>query len=502
MGKAKVIVSGVAWTMVQNIVNILYGVLSVPFLISYFGKEEYGLIGLALSVNVYMQLLDMGMTNSNVRFFSEYIAKGDKDRIQKLFSLTYLFYTAIGLFNSIVLFGLSFCVDVLFKVTVEQAITLRNLLWILALNSTFSWISVCFDQFLRANELIDWIKQRLSFLRLMQFVILWTTILLHLSIEVYFLGYVFIATTILPWALVKSKRIMPELKLNWHFDKGIFQIIYPYAVSIFSFSIFHYLAFNFRPLFLGNMSGPGSVAEYNIMNTIATVVAILAGSFMQVLLPVVTKMMVRNDKDGVQQIMYAGTKYVTILLSTLIFTLVVSIDEIFTLYVGVEYVSLSKWMILWLLTLLLSHRNVMTSLVFTEKRLKSVAIMSAVAMCLALVCYYIFIPIYGVGGVVIGFSVHELTHTLFYYVYFLPKRFRINTKWIFTKAVLPVWILMILVVIIVYCFFYIIKCPILVAITAKTCICCLLCFTLMWYIVFNKNDKALVLSLLRKRSKK
>lgn len=67
--------------MVQNIVNILYGVLSVPFLIGYFGKEEYGLIGLALSVNVYMQLLDMGMTNSNVRFFSEYIAKDDKVRI-------------------------------------------------------------------------------------------------------------------------------------------------------------------------------------------------------------------------------------------------------------------------------------------------------------------------------------------------------------------------------------------------------------------------------------
>ena len=234
----------------------------------------------------------------------------------------------------------------LFKVTAEQAITLRNLLWILALNSTFSWISVCFDQFLRANELIDWIKQRLAFLKLMQFVILWATILLHLSIEVYFLGYIFIATTILPWALFKTKKIMPALKLKWSFDKGMFLIIYPYAISIFSFSIFHYLAFNFRPLFLGNMSGPGAVAEFNIMNTIATVVAILSGSFMQVLLPIVTKMMVKNDKEGVQRIMNTGTKFVSILLSMLIFVLIVSVDEIFTLYVGAEYCVLSKWMIL------------------------------------------------------------------------------------------------------------------------------------------------------------
>lgn len=497
MGKTKVIVSGVAWTMVQNIVNILYGVLSVPFLIGYFGKEEYGLIGLALSVNVYMQLLDMGMTNSNVRFFSEYIAKDDKVRIQKLFSLTYLFYTAVGLFNSIILFGLSFCVDVLFKVTAEQAITLRNLLWILALNSTFSWISVCFDQFLRANELIDWIKQRLAFLKLMQFVILWATILLHLSIEVYFLGYIFIATTILPWALFKTKKIMPALKLKWSFDKGMFLIIYPYAISIFSFSIFHYLAFNFRPLFLGNMSGPGAVAEFNIMNTIATVVAILSGSFMQVLLPIVTKMMVKNDKEGVQRIMNTGTKFVSILLSMLIFVLIVSVDEIFTLYVGAEYCVLSKWMILWLLTLLLSHRNVMTSLVFTEKKLKSVAIMGAVAMCLALICYYIFIPIYGVGGVVIGFSVHELTHTLFYYVYFIPKKFCINTCAIFLKGVLPVWLLMGGISLVVYYLFD--SCwPVLISSITKTCICGVLFVMSTWFIIFNKSDKSFALSIIRK----
>lgn len=501
MGKTKVIVSGVAWTMVQNVVNILYGVLSVPFLIGYFGKEEYGLIGLALSVNVYMQLLDMGMTNSNVRFFSEYIAKGDKERIQKLFSLTYLFYTAIGLFNTIVLFGLSFCVDVLFKVTVEQAITLRNLLWILALNSTFSWISVCFDQFLRANELIDWIKQRLSFLKLMQFVILWATILLHLSIEVYFLGYIFIATTILPWSLFKTKKIMPALKMNLGFDKDMFQTIYPYALGIFSFSIFHYLAFNFRPLFLGNMSGPGAVAEFNIMNTIAMVVSILSGSFMQVLLPIVTKMTVNNEKTGIQQIMYSGTKYVTILLSILIFIIVVSINEIFTIYVGVEYISLSKWMILWLLTLLLSHRNVMTSLVFTEKKLKSVAIMGAVAMCLALICYVIFIPIYGVGGVVIGFSVHELTHTLFYYVYFIPRKFGINTGQIFFKAVLPVWLLMFSVVVVVYSLFSMFNMPVLMTAIVKTCICSLTFVVIVWFLLFNTNDKSIALSFIKRNKK-
>ena len=105
----------------------------------------------------------MGMTNSNVRFFSEFTAKKEQVNIQKLFNITHLFYLILGLLNSIILFGLSFYVHDLFKVTPDQALILRNLLWILAINATFSWLSTCFDQFIRANELIDWIKKRVRY---------------------------------------------------------------------------------------------------------------------------------------------------------------------------------------------------------------------------------------------------------------------------------------------------------------------------------------------------
>ena len=499
MGKTKVIVSGVVWTIIQNIVNILYGIISVPFLINYFGKEEYGLIGLALSVNVYIQLLDMGMTNSNVRFFSEYLAKGDNEKIQKLFSLTNLFYTVIGLFNSVVLVVLSFFVDIIFKVTPEQTITLRNLLWILALNSTFSWMSVCFDQLLRANELIDWIKKRFTFLKIMQFAILWATILLHFSIETYFFCYIFMATIILPLTIIKVKKILPGLIFSWRFDRTIFHAIFPYALSIFSFSIFHYMAFNFRPLFLGSMSGPSAVAEFSVMNTVAMVVTVISGSFMQVLLPIVTKMAVKQEEQAIQRMMFTGTKYVTILLSMIIFILIINIDEVFTLYVGAEYTFLSKWMVIWLLTLLLSHRNVMTALVFTEQKIKSVAVMGAVAMCLALACYVIFIPVFGVGGIVIGFAVHELTHTLFYYIYFLPRKFNINTGRVFFNGVIPVWILFAALGFMVSHFVKYFSDSMIVSVCMNV-FCCLIAFLIStWFILFGKRDRDFAMDIISKK---
>ena len=499
MRKAKVIVSGVAWTAINNVVSILYGIISVPFLINYFGKEEYGLIGLALSVNVYIQLLDMGMTNSNVRFFSEYITKEDSECVQKLFSLTNLFYLVIGVLNSLILFGISFFVSDLFKVNPEQAVILRNLLWILALNATFSWISVCFDQFLRANELIDWIKKRTTFLKVIQFIILALTVWLHLSIELYFFGYIFIGTVILPLTIIKAKKLMPGLKPMPKFDKGMLLIVYPYAISLFSFSIFQFLTFNFRPLFLGNMSGPGAVAEYNIMNAIAIVVTILSGTFIQVLLPIVTKMRVNSDQNGLNSIIYKGTKYANLLITTIIVILIISSKEILTLYVGEEYVGLSLWLMMWLLTLCLSHRNVMTSLVFTEKRLKSVAIMGCIAMLLAITAYLFFIPRFGVGGVVIGFLVHELVHTLFYYLYFFPERLNIPSGRIFLKSILPGWVSCFSVGIVVYIMCSFLSQPPINALIVKTVLCLVLLMVIIWNVLLSKRDKEFIISLVKMR---
>lgn len=438
MGTAKTIVSGVAWTIINNVVSIVYGIISVPFLINYFGKEEYGLIGIALSVNVYIHLLDMGMTNSNVRFFSEYIAKKEYGKLQNLFNLTHLFYLIVGILNTLILFGISFFVSDLFRVTPDQAITLRNLLWVLALNATFSWVSACYDQLLTSKELLSWIKRRSTVLKLMQFMVLLVTIIFKLPIEAYFFCYIFIVTVILPLTIIKARKVLPKLILSIGYDRDMFHTIFPYAFSIFSFSIFQFCAFNFRPLFLGVLSGPASVAEYSIINTIASVVTILSGSFMQVLLPIVTKMKVNSENKEIERIMQDGSRYVTILLSLIIFLLVLSMDELLTLYVGKEYTSLTKWACLWLCTLLLSHRNVMTSLVFTETRLKSVAYMGAVAMVIAIICYLIMIPRFGVGGVVVGFLAHELIHTLFYYLYFIPRHFNLKTNVVFLQSVLPV----------------------------------------------------------------
>lgn len=494
MSKGTTIASGVSWSIIQNIVSILYGIVSVPFLINYFGKAEYGLIGLATSVNVYVHLMDMGMSSTNVKFFSEFLVNGDKDKIQRLFSTMHSMYLIIGFINSAILFVLSFFVSDLFKVTPDQAVVLRNLLLILGLNAVFSWISACYDQFLQANDLLSWTKKRLTLLKLLQFVVLVTTIMFKLSIEVYFFFYVFMVTFILPLSVIKVQKIAPSMKKNFRIDGAILRLVIPFALSIFSFSIFQFLALNFRPLVLGNMSGPVAVAEFNVMNTIALAVTVFSNSFIQVLIPVVTKAKASNDVRTINVIMKDGTKYVTILLSTVIFILVISAKEILKIYVGDDFVHLFGWVALWLLTLLLSHRNAMTSMVFTENKLMSVVIMSSFAMVVAFTAYFLLVPKLDVGGVVVGFTLHELIHTLFYYVYFLPKVSKIHTKEIFIQSVLPVIILLGISALLIYLLFGCFNLSEWCSVIGKTIVALFLFAVVIWFVLLRKSDKQRLLS--------
>lgn len=498
MGRAKTILSGVSWTIIQNVVSVLYGIVSIPFLLNYFGKEQYGLIGLALSVNVYIHLLDMGMTNSNVRFFSEYIAKGDKEKEQALFSLSHLLYLCLGLLNSLILFGISFFVNDFFKVSPDQAVTLRNLLWILALNATFSWVSAVFDQYLCSKELIAWIKKRTTFLKVLQFAFLAITILFKLSIEVYFAFYIFLTTVILPLSIHKIQKVSPDICLSIKFDKEVFGIIFPYALSIFSFSIFQFLALNARPLFLGNIVGPASVADYQIMLTVTSVVTVVSSSFLQVLLPIMTKLTVVGDNESVNRVVDMGTKYANILLSLVIFMLIVCLNEVLTLYVGKEYIVLTNWLTVWLLVLLLAHRNVMTSLVFTEKKLVSVSFMGATAMIVAFAVYSICVPRFGVGGVVLGFLAHDLVHTLFYYFYFFPKRMHLNAFSILCKSVMPTWMIFGILTILIT-FIRLDNCTVFCSLIIRGGLMFLFAILTVRFILLNNDDMAFIHSLLKRK---
>ena len=437
MGSSKSIAKGVAWTTIVNIVNGVYGFISVPILIAYFGKSDYGLIGLAMSVNVYLRLMDLGFSSTNVRYFSNWLAKKDYANVNGLFRTSLSFYGTLGILNAIILLAVSVFSDNIFNVSPEQDVVIKHLFYILAISAFISWYTSCFDQLVKANELVGWTQKMTLLPKCVQIVILILTVSIGFSIEWYYTLTAFSMFLILPFMVRKIKELCPYISFTPSFDKKIFKEVLPYSLNIFSFGIFQFSVVNLRPVFLGIESTPDSITDYRILDGVVRIVMMLGGAFMGVFLPSASKVVAMHNQAAQDQIAYQGTKFISIAICFCCFGMMSISSEMLTVYVGKDYLYLTFWLDLWLLATLGTHNQAISSLILAGSDIRAITYSSIAASVIGLLLTWFLIPIYDVGATVIGYVVYCLIQILFYYLYYWPKVMKINSGQVFISSFFP-----------------------------------------------------------------
>lgn len=438
MGSSKKIFSGVTWSIVMNMVNALYGFFMIPILISYFGKAEYGIIGLAQSVNAYMQIMDMGLNSTNVRFFSAWLAKGDYEKVKKLFSTCTTFYGIIGIINAVILVVLLVFSSSIFKLNSEQDLVLKSLLGILVITAFINWFTSCYNQIIQATENVAWIQKRLLVTKILMALVLVLTVVLKLDVITFFALTTISNWLILPVVVLKIKEVAPMVSFKIGFDKVIFKEILPYTLNVFSFTIFSFSFMNLRPIFLGIQSSPESVTDFKVIMGIYGIIMSISSVFLSTLLPSASKAIAQNDDKAFNLIAYNGTKFIMIFMGFCVFGMMSCSNELITLYVGEEYLYLLPWLNILLLTLLSNHILGISSLILGGTNIKPLSRMTAVTTIMSLIVAWTTIPKYDVGGAVIATITYTIFQLLFYYIYYWPKVMKIKSFHIFLKHVLPV----------------------------------------------------------------
>ena len=442
MSSSKRILHGFFWSTLANLLNALYGFFSVPLLLLHFGERQYSLIGIAFSVNVYLRLMDLGLSNGNIRFFSGWIARGRLVRVGKLFQSNLVFYSVVGLFNALVLFAVSFFTPRLFAdLTANEIAVLNKMLYILMFSAFLGWISSLFDQFLKANEIIGWEQRLMVFVKIFQVLVLILTLKLNWPVLTYFSITAVSSLLIIPFTIVKIKKLPYKVSFVPKYYPQVFGQIIPYGLSVFSISIFQYSANALRPVLLGVRSAVIHVNDYYIMNGFINLISILSISLAGILLPAATKAMATGNTDNKNRIAYEGTKYISIFLGLIVFGFMLIARQLIAAYVGPAYYYLLPWLYIWAATLLLTHTSGLSSLVFAENRLRPVVYMSAFSAITSLAMAWFLAPKLAVGGIIIAWLYYSVMQTGFFYVYYYPVILKLNSWQIllrsFLRPVLP-----------------------------------------------------------------
>lgn len=434
MNRYKSIFGGVAWSIISNLIGAIYSFVSVPILLTYFGKQQYGLIGIALSVNVYLRILDMGFSSGNVKFFSTFLVKKDNEGLNMLFQSSILFYLSIAFINALILFILSYFCQSVFHLTSQETGIFKQLLYILIITSFPIWVSNVMEQLLRSNDLVSW-QQRVSMLsKIGQLVTLFLTIFFKLSLVSFFALNTSCTVLIIPIYILKIRDLSLGISFFPRYYQTVMSEVLPYCLSVFSFGLFQFSANYLRPVLIGMKLGLTSVADFRLIEGIANLILILGSSFLGVILPHATKAKATNDREAEKQIASNGTRYISIFLSIIIFGFILSSKDLITLYVGAENAYLALWFNIWALSLLGLHSAALSSIVLSGNDLRPIVYMSAFSTILSLALAWILMDYFGMGGVIISYTAYVILQMTYYYVYYYPKKLGFSSKNIFIHS--------------------------------------------------------------------
>ncbi len=437
MNSKQKIVRGVGWSTVALFAQAIYGFISVPILLHYFGNQQYGIIGLATSINFYMQIMDLGLNSTNVRFFSAWLAEDDYDKTNRLFQTSLAMYSVIAFINTAVILILSQFSGYIFNLDAEEDAILKTLLLIIAFSCIVNWLCACLDQLIAGTENVAWLKKRALFTKTIQFCILFSTIYFHLSISFFFFCSSFVLIFAIPLSIWKIRKEAPFVSFLPKIDMSVLKEILPYFLSIFSFSIFQYSFDNLRVVLLGMQGTVESITDFRIMNGMVSVVATVGGIFLNVLLPSTSRMVAKANKDAIENVTYAGSKYISIILCFCSFGMMSVAAEMITIYVGKAYLHLLPWFCLWLFCVLNMHTSVITSIILAGTRIQGIAGCIIFCSCLGLVLTWLLIPEFQAGGTVLALCVYVVCELFFYYVYYWPKKLNVRSGYIFFRLFLP-----------------------------------------------------------------
>lgn len=250
----------------QMAINILIGLIYMPFMIRYLGQSEYGLYQTALSVISMLSILNLGFNAGYVRYFSKYRANNDKDSIEKLNGLYLIVFSVIGLFSLIIGIFLLSNIELVFKsgLTDGEYEIGKKLLFVSLLNLSVSFPMSVFTTIISANErfvvlkLLGMINTVLSPLvalplLLMGFrsvALVTISLVLALVTDAIYIYYVFF--------VLKNKFVFKD------FEKGLLKNLFSFTFFIALLMVIDQVNWNIDRLILARYRGTAAVAIYSV----------------------------------------------------------------------------------------------------------------------------------------------------------------------------------------------------------------------------------------------
>lgn len=317
------------------VVDTLLGLVMLPFNVSHLGAAAYGLWILTASVTMHFSVLNLGYGGALVKFIAQYRAHRSVQGLNEIASTLFFVFAAAGCAAYALAAVVAFNLDLLFRVTPEQAEVGKTLLLIIgvhvALNFPFSVYGGIVSGFQRYHVNSTIAIGSSVLVALVNVVVLKagyglvtlvaaTTLVRVLTYFVYRSN----ALRIYP-ALVISPSLFKRHRLREATGFSVYSLLIDWANK---------LNYQFDNLVIGAFMGPAPIAVWAVAQRIIVGTQMLSNQLNGVLFPLIVDSDASQRHERLRQILIQGTRLSLVMVLPIAVALVALGEPLVRAWVG------------------------------------------------------------------------------------------------------------------------------------------------------------------------
>lgn len=315
MNYDSVIRKSVIFALIQKSAQILYGIVSVPIILSAIGQTEYGVWIIISQMIALSYFFDMGIGNSFARFLTRFKKKNMSFAINRLFSTSIFFISIISICILIAASLFSHYFLTLYGLSEEQVNSYNN---IFIIGLVFAMILFPFRIFtgvyLSYHKLpiLDIIVSLIALVKLGLLYFLYKLMLLEINTLVFVVSGMELFSFFLLFLYAK-KFVVFQLRIS-NFNWKLLKIIFSFSIYNIGFSFFVFVLLQYPIFFISKFISVNNVMLFSIPITILVSIGAILGRVGTVFTPISIELRKKiDDKQKLIEMLFKYSNFISLL---------------------------------------------------------------------------------------------------------------------------------------------------------------------------------------------
>lgn len=396
-------------------------IISIPYFIHKLGAEQYGIWVLLISTVGMMGVLNLGIGDALVKFVSEYYAQKDLRAVNYFVGNSFLIYSMI---STVVVFlgffALPHCV-VFLGVKQPYVETAVFILRIAIFGFVINMLTMNALAIFKAIQRYDISSKVTMLTNTIKTVAMITLLYLGFGLKGMVIANVGGITLGLILTVFLLKRYVPEVSLRVSFNIEVMRKIFGFSCYSFLMGLSNIIKANVGNILVGRFLGPEYVPYLSVTRQVSVKILEGVSSVATVLFPLFSSLNGVSQIVQIKSLFVHASKFITILGFTIGTTMFIFSNAILTIWISEEFAAAANlpFRLLTIGFTFASTAAIAYYFLMGTGHIKVVATVQTLSMLLTLALGLLLVPIYGVVGVSIAYTVANIIPNM--YVYYAAK---------------------------------------------------------------------------------